>query len=152
VGRTPDRSDGPRRETKIIFEDAASAENPGELAYDGSSFQMRDATGPFNPRSGGSGLTEGQHENLDTLVHEIAETCWTEVVRSLGRVTDIIVWETSAKLKKVRETNITRSGGQVDTIVTKQYDAAGVLIANQTITRTVTRSSGQVASIDAVQS
>lgn len=100
----------------------------------------------------GSGISEATHEALDTLVHNLAETMWTEVVRSSGRVTDVIVWETSAKLKKVRETSITRLSGQVSTIVVKQYDAAGVVVANQTLTHTITRSSGQVASIDTVQS
>jgi hypothetical protein len=91
------------------------------------------------------------HEDLDTLVHELAETCYTEVTRVAGLVTNITTWQTAAKLLKVRETSVTRTSGQVSTIVERQYDAAGALISGQTITHTITRSSGRVASISSVQ-
>jgi hypothetical protein len=99
----------------------------------------------------GSGITEAQHEVLDTLVHEIAETNYLEVTRSSGQVTDVIVWETAAKLKKIRETNITYASGQVSVVVDKQYDSSGTIITGQTLTQTITRSSGQVASIASVE-
>ncbi|MFQ5472599.1 MAG: hypothetical protein ACE5FA_06930, partial [Dehalococcoidia bacterium] len=101
--------------------------------------------------AGSGGITEPQHEVLDTLTHELAETSYTEVVRSSGRVTDVVDWTTSAKVQKVRELSLTRSSGLVSQIVRKHYDGAGVLIAGQTLTGTVTRTGGRVTSIDWVQ-
>jgi len=99
--------------------------------------------------AGEGGLTEVTHETLDTLVHEIAETSYEEITRTSGRVTSIIIWATSAKLKKVRETTITRAAGKVSVIVEEQYDAAGTL--KKTLTGTITRTSGRVSSIDWVK-
>ena len=99
----------------------------------------------------GGGITEAQHEDLDTLTHDLAETSFEEVIRSAGRVTDVIIWTDSGKTTKVCETNVTRSGGQISSIVRKHYDATGTLLAGQTLTGTVARSGGQVASVDWVQ-
>ena len=95
---------------------------------------------------GGGGISEGQHTGLDTLVHALAEDSDTEVIRTSGRVTSVIVWTDSGHTVKIRETLITRSAGQVATITTKQYDGTGTL--KNTLTKTITRASGQVASID----
>jgi hypothetical protein len=95
------------------------------------------------------GITEDDHENFDTLVHEIAETSYEEITRTSGRVTSVIIWETSAKLKKVRETTITRAAGQVSVVIEEQYDAAGAL--KKTLTGTITRVGGKVSSIDWVK-
>lgn len=152
MARTPDRSPGPLDEEEILLETNTSPTAvAGSITFDGSSFVLRDATGVFDPRSGGSGISEGQHEGLDTLVHDVAETSYTEVTRTSGQVSSVIVWETSAKLKKIRETTVTRTSGQASTIVEKHYDAAGTVIAGQTLTHTVTRSGGRVESIDTVQ-
>lgn len=97
------------------------------------------------------GITAIQHEALDTLVHRIAETSYTEVIRSSGQVTSVIVWTNNTKVKKIRETTVTRSSGQVATIVEKQYDSDGNLIIDQTLTHTISRSSGQIISIDTVE-
>lgn len=73
--RTPDRSPGVLEEDEEIQLGA----NPGApavaggLRYDGTDFQFRDAAGTFNPRSGG-GISEPQHEALDTLAHNLSET------------------------------------------------------------------------------
>jgi len=95
--------------------------------------------------------TAAVHETIDSLVHEIAETSFVQVVRTSGRVTSIVVWETAGMLKKIRETLITRASGQVSVIVEKQYDGAGALLAGQTLTHTVSRSGGQVDSIASVE-
>jgi hypothetical protein len=100
--------------------------------------------------SAGGGISEGQHELLDTLTHDLAETCYQEFTRSGGRVTEIIFWETSSKLKKVREILITRAAGRVSVITVKQYDGTGTL--KNTLTGTITRTAGKVSSIDWVKS
>lgn len=135
-----------------------AARNDPDSAY--AQLRAADPTGPNDVATKqygdanwgtGSGISEATHEALDTLVHRLAETSYVEITRSGGQVTAVIVWETAAKLKKVRETNITRLSGQVSVIVEKQYDAAGAVISGQTLTHTITRSSGRVASIATVQ-
>jgi hypothetical protein len=69
MGRTPDRQPGEALEEKLVLQDEGlTADNPGEMVFDGTDFQMRDATGIFNPRSG-TGLTESAHRALRQLVH-----------------------------------------------------------------------------------
>lgn len=140
----------------VYLQDAGARDENVWIERNGNDLRFRDVSNPtpvtLTTLMSGGGISEATHENLDTLTHRIAETSYLEVTRSSGQVTSVIVWETAAKLKKIRETTITRSGGQVSTFVEKHYDASGALITGQTITNTVTRSGGQVASIDAVQS
>lgn len=102
--------------------------------------------------SAAGGITEGEHEDLDTLVHEIAETCYMELTRSSGKVVNITYWTDSGKTTKVRETVITRSAGKVSQVVETQFDAAGTAITGQTITLDITRTGGKIASIDLTES
>ncbi len=117
---------------------------------DGDSITYEAATKKFKPGAAGGGLTPSSHRALDQLVHEIAETSWTEVVETAGKVTAVIVWTDSGKTTKIREENYTYSGGQVTTIVAKQYDGTGTLV--ETYTETVTYSGGKVQSISGVLS
>lgn len=94
-------------------------------------------------------ITVGTHETLNTLVHNLAETSYEEVTRTSGLITNVTVWQSAAKLLKVRETTITRTGGLVNTVADKQYDESGVLI--QTVTQTYNRTSGLITSIDVVE-
>lgn len=144
MGRTPDRRPGPLIEEKIILQDDGyTADNPGEAVYKDGAFSMRDSVGAFDPRSG-SGLSETQHENLDTLVHELAKDRYEEITRSGGVVTNHIVYTDSGKTTKIRETNITRSAGKVSEIEIIQYESGS---EKYTLTGTVARSSGSVSDI-----
>lgn len=98
-----------------------------------------------------SALTEAEHEILDTLVHEIAETCFLKITRSSGQVSNVTIWTDAFMTTKIREILITRAFGQVSVVVEKQYDAFGVIIPGQTLTSTITRSGGQVDNISAVE-
>jgi hypothetical protein len=120
---------------------------------DGNDLRFRD---PNNPGSGktltelaasaGGGITEGQHEVLDTLVHWLAETNYQEIVRSGGRVSNAINWTDSGKTTKVRELVLTRTPGpQVSQVDLIQYDASGV--EKQRLTGVISRTSGKVSSI-----
>lgn len=91
------------------------------------------------------------HENLDTLVHRLAETHFVEVIRSAGRVTDVIAWTNNLKTTKVREVNLTRVSGKVVSYVEKQYDSGGSVVTGQTLTGTITRSAGKVQDITVVE-
>jgi hypothetical protein len=148
---TPDDFPGPREEEEVQLEEQSSDPTiAGALRYVAGSFRFKDSTGVFDPRSGGGGITEAQHEALDTLVHEIDETSYEEYTYSGSRVTDIIVWETSAKLKKIREENYTYSGNKVTQAVYKQYDGTGTL--KMTVTETFNYSGSKVTHIDRVKS
>jgi len=125
------------------------------LKRNGTALEVRDAAdtvfATFRVADGSGAsdaLSRGAHEALDSLVHELAETSYEEVTRLGGLVTDVIVWTDSGKTIKVREMNLTRASGRVSVIVRKQYNA-GVLV--QTMTSTITRSGGHVASIDHVE-
>lgn len=95
-------------------------------------------------------LNPTSHDALPTLVHNLSQTSYEEITRTSGLITNVTVWQTVAKLIKVRETTITRSGGLVSTVVDKQYDASGVLV--QTLTQTFNRTSGLITSVNVVES
>jgi hypothetical protein len=87
--------------------------------------------------AGVGGLTPGSHRPLDQLVHAIAEDSFEEVNRTGSKIDSIIVWTTVGKTQKIREEIFTYTGSQITTIVSKQYDAAGALIAGETMTETL---------------
>lgn len=102
--------------------------------------------------AGGAGLTPAGHRVLDQLVHAIAEDNHTEVIRTAGKVTSVIVWTDSGKTTKIRETQITRTAGKVTQVVEIQYDGAGAVIVGETKTTTITRTAGKITSLDEVMS
>lgn len=52
---TPDRFPGTREEDEIVLESSGDPPSgPGAMKYDGTSFQLQDASGTYNPRSGSS--------------------------------------------------------------------------------------------------
>lgn len=132
-------------------DDGVLATAAGEARYHDNRWSMFDGSGEFDPRSG-SGITEPEHEALDTLVHDIAEDCSTEITRVSGRVSVVTVWTDSSKTTRIRETTITRTAGRVSQVVTVQYDVAGAVITGQTLTETITRTGGRVSSVQAVES
>jgi len=143
MGVTPDRHPGPREEEKITLtsEEGYVADGLGDMVFNGSEFVFKDSIGQFNPRDAGTGITEGEHELLDTLVHWISETSYDEITRICGKAVSIITWETPAKLKKVRETQITRVAGRVSQVVDIQYNAIGV--EKMRVTEVLTRGFGR---------
>lgn len=147
---TPDDLAGGKTDADLLLlrDTGMDPEAVGYLRLNGGALKARDADGVFNLRSG-AGLTEATHELIDSLVHDLAETSYTEAVRTSGQVVSVVVWTSAAKLIKVRETTITRVAGQVSVVVEQQFDAAGVLV--QTLTHTITRSGGRVASIATVE-
>lgn len=119
----------------------------GEITLNAGAIKARDSIGTFNLRSAGGGISEAQHRVVDQLVHEIAETSYDEVVYTGNRVDAIITWTSAAKLTKIREELYTYTGNKVTTIVTKQYNALGVLIVGETMTEVIAYSGSQVIDI-----
>lgn len=82
---------------------------------------------------------------LDSLAKNIAEDSFDEVVRTGGRITSVITWETPAKIKRIREVAITYEAGRAKVVTEEQYNAGGAL--KRTLTSTATYSGGLLASV-----
>lgn len=149
MGVTPDRTPGPSLEEELQLEDRTADGDPsveGAIRYLNGDFRGVTSTG-VKSLTTGSGMSAGEHRALDQLVHDIAEASWEEIVYDGNRVSDIITWTDSGKTKKIREVNVTYSGNQVATIVTKQYDGDGNLITGETLTETPTYSGGKITAL-----
>jgi len=87
-------------------------------------------------------LIEANHKLYDHLIHEISENSFIEIVRdsSVNKVNQVIIWTNSDKTKKIRENIVTRDkNNKIISVVTKQYDSAGVLIIGETSTENISR-------------
>jgi len=115
MARTPERSRGRALEQAAVYKPTLAATEQGEVRYTGSRFSLFDSAGEYDPRSGGGGITEAQHEALRDLIHFISEGpaegfssgAFKEVLGGFFPTT-IIWWESSAKLQKIVEKTITR--------------------------------------------
>jgi hypothetical protein len=63
---------------------------------------MHDGTIEFDPATGG-GLSEAQHEDLDTLMHAVAEDSHQQITRTSGKVQNVTWWTDSGETTKIRE-------------------------------------------------
>ena len=150
MARTPDRTPGPSVEEELQLEDvAADPSIVGAITQNAGALKGRDSAGVFDLRSG-TGIGEAAHRSLDQLVHDISEDSFEEITYSGVQVDLIVVWTDSGKTVKIREEAFTYSGNQVATVVTKQYDGAGVVIVGETMTETFTYTGNNVTSIDRV--
>ncbi len=82
----------------------------------------------------GGGISEGEHELLDTLTHSLAEDAFTEYGYTAGDLTSVIVWTSAAKTLKIRETALSYTGGNLTGVVVDQYNDSGVIVT--TLTKT----------------
>lgn len=111
------------------------------MNYDGTSFVLRDSIGNFNPRSGGGGITAGEHETLLQLIHFIDEgpaegfaTGATKTVTGTVFPTQVL-WK-RADATKLVEQNVTWTGANPTTVQWKMYAANGVTVL-ATVTDTI---------------
>jgi len=141
-----------------VFLQPDSPSSPDEIVHwtrDGSgrmTFKDSENTSPLSLSTlatGGSGLTEGAHELLDTLKHAIAEDSHQQITRASGKVSNITFWTDSGETTKIREVVITRDGGRVSQVDIIQYNDSGV--EKMRVTATITRVSGRVDHIDWVE-
>jgi hypothetical protein len=146
MARTPDRVPGASLEEKLAFSDEGlTADNPGEVVFNSGDFQMRDATGLFNPRTGGSGLSESAHKTVRQLVHLAMEGGpWEGFASGAHRVITggvfptLVTWYTATDLvDKIVDLTITYNANK--TPATEQwrvYDVDGSTIL-VTVTDTI---------------
>jgi hypothetical protein len=160
MGRTPDRRPGRLVEEEVLMEDQGAGNDPtdaGAFRYVDGAFRFKDATGIFDPRSGGGGITESQHENLDTLAHEVAESGSLHVTRDAQNRIQAATYRVSSSPSstKIREATVTRDGqGRISQVVETQFDGSGNAITGQTLTKTIVRdgTTGKISRVDVVQS
>ena len=76
---------------------------------------------------GGSGLEENDHENLDTLTHDLVEDSYDEVSYNCYRVGGVVTYADDSKTTKLRESIVTYGNcGLVSKIEEIQYEEGGV--------------------------
>lgn len=93
-------------------------------------------------------INEISHDTRYSLTHNNLFTSFMEIVRDgSGKVSSVIIWTSSAKTQKVRETILTRDvgTGAVTQVTKKQYDRTGTLV--ETLTSVVSRSGSQIGSL-----
>ena len=101
---------------------------------------------PANPNESST------HLGADQLVHGIAENSFKELLYSGFKVTSVTIWTNAGKTTKIRDTVFTYTGNKVTTTVTKQYDAAGLVVPGQTMTKTFVYSGNKVSDVTLVMS
>ena len=137
----------------VYFQKATGSDELALIWRDGDNIKAKDAAhGVVNLLDAGSGISEAQHETLDTLAHRLAETRYEEPTRVDGQVAAITTWTTAGKTTKVREVSLSRADGQVSQVIEKQYDGGGAVVTGQTQTGTISRSGGVLGSISWVES
>lgn len=104
---------------------------------------------PINGVKKLSQIGSGAGSDPYNLLFNVAQNNHTEVVRTSGKVSSIIVWTDVSKTQKIRESIITRTLGKVTQVVTNQYDSIGAL--KETLTQTINRAANQVTSISTVK-
>lgn len=117
----------------VFLQDPSNYDENVLISRSGNDMTFRDVTNPV-PKTltdllagGSGGISEAQHETLDTIVHDIAETSYDEVTYSGRRLTSTVTWDSAAKTTKIREVLLTYTGNRVTQVVTNQYDASGTL-------------------------
>ena len=129
--------------------DTPSDEAVGVRTSATGELEVKESGGAWEPFTGG-GLTPSQHEELDTLVHEIAEDAYTEYTYAGNQIDTIDIYTDVTKTLKIRDFTYTYSGNRVQTETVRQYNAAGSVV--KTMLYTYVYSSGRVASVIAVES
>lgn len=103
------------------------------------------------PNSSG-GIDFSQHENLDTLVHNIAEDGYTSIIYNNNNIISYTIWTNTLMNTKIREYQIsytiTPCSQFIDTVVTKQYNA-GTLV--NTLTETFIYSGNKIIGITSLK-
>jgi len=145
--RTPDRVYGPSLEEETRYDE--QTEDPteeGAVRYVSGAFKLKDSLGIYNPRTGGSGITEAEHKVLRQLIHFIdngpaegfVSGAYREILPSADPFpTSEIWWESSSKTKKIVELTITRNANKIPTAEEwKVYDTDGSTVL-ATVTDTI---------------
>lgn len=137
--RTPAEFVGPLLEEEIRFYDQYGGMPFGEggMLYSDGYFYAEDQYGIFNLRQsdpGSAGINEEEHDELDTLVHNISEDSYDVITYAGSRVTNITTYEDFTLSKKIRDCDIAYqpTSIRISQVITRQYDAAGAIKDTET--------------------
>lgn len=100
-------------------------------------------------QTAGGGITEAQHEALDTLAHALTETHNVVITRDAGKVEEVLFEETGGTDIRKFEV-LTRTSGKIATFRLTQYQGDGVTVKRQ-LDVTVNRTGGKVSSLNVVR-
>lgn len=89
------------------------------------------------------------HEKLDTLVHDLAEDGYSEILYTDRKITGYIFWTDTTKQIKVREYQVTYTGNQVTQIISIQYDENGILSSK--LTENISYNLNMITSITSIK-
>ena len=153
MARTPDDFPGERVDESLwIIPSSSLPAVDGEIFYlSGSGFQFHEegVIKMLGAAFSGSGITEAQHEALNTLNHDLTHNTYDEVIRtSCHKVTQVTSWDSPSKIRKVRDIVYNRASfsSSVMQVVSTQYDNSGVEMYH--VSETITRNTlGRVKSI-----
>jgi hypothetical protein len=150
---TTDDFPGPNIAEELQLEDRTTDGNPtvtGAVRFVNDDVVVKLSSGVVSmTESAGGGITETQHEALDTVTHNLTETHNVVVTRSSGKISEILAETTGGT--DIRKTEIlTRSSGKVATFRVTHYESDGSTVKRQ-LDYTVNRSGGQVTSINVVR-
>jgi len=129
--------------------EAGTPSAAGALRYNGTSWQLRDSAGTFDPRSG-SGISEAGHKVLRQLIHladgggpfeGFTSGAYLETLPSADPFpTSWIWWTDSGKTDKIVEETVTYNANKtINTDEWKVYDTDGSTVL-ATVTDTITYS------------
>ena len=93
-----------------------------------------------------SGITELFHRQLDSLLHNLVEDVYYEIIRTNGKVSNVKIWDNPTKSKIIREFFYTRTNGKVSSINVKQYDNDNIVVEEYNFT--INRLNGKIESIN----
>jgi hypothetical protein len=137
--QTPHDFGGPLQEDEVQFRDQYGTlpSQEGGMLYSDGYFYAEDSYGVFNLRQGaaaGGGITELEHEDLDTLVHNISEDSYDVITYSGSRITNITTFTDSSQTTRIRDCDVAYqpTSIRISQVTTRQYDAAGVLKETET--------------------
>ena len=138
MGSTPDRFPGRREEEELLLlSEASDPTEVGAMRIISGAFRFRDNDGVFNPRL----VDDASHLAVDQFTHLLDEDHYGEITRSAGKVTNVYIWTDSGKTRKIRGVTINRSGNEITSVVSKQYDSGGL---KETLTMTPVYSAGAI--------
>ena len=140
----------------IVLDDLAHRDEAVRIFRVGDDLVFQDTSNPAPHTltellASNVGITELQHEGLDTLTHEIDRTSFEEYLYTGSDVTSCITWTDNTRTLKIREEQYTYgTGHRVTQVVTIQYTSSGA--EKMRVTETYSYSSnGRVSSTQRVK-
>lgn len=84
--------------------------------------------------SGEGGIDEDEHDELDTLVHNVSEDSYDVITYVGSRITNVTTYEDATLSKKIRDCDIAYqpTSIRIEQVITRQYDAAGAVKETET--------------------